>query len=75
MIGLAGVTPDTNGPTMPSVREPAESIKALTAGNVVDEAAERVVQRRATAEEPVTMRIRRRMQAVLMTATDKRMQI
>ncbi len=59
-VGLSGAQQE-GGPT---VAELAERIKSLRTGNVVEAAPQRTGQRVASAEEPVTVRIRRRTEAV-----------
>ncbi|MFO0967861.1 MAG: DEAD/DEAH box helicase family protein [Gemmataceae bacterium] len=49
----------------PSARELAEEIKALKAANTVETAPERDSQRQPAAEEPITVRIRRRLDPAL----------
>ncbi len=63
--GLAGRTPQATSEPLPSVAEVAESIKALRAAHTIEAAPERVGKSRGSAEEPVTARIRRRMEGVL----------
>lgn len=63
--GLAGKAPELgHGPQL-GVAELAERIKVLKAAHTIDAAPERVDRRRYSAEEPVTTRIRRRMESVL----------
>ena len=52
---------DESGPT---VSELADRIKALKAANTIDAAPQRVQRKHASAEEPVTARIRRRQEAM-----------
>ncbi len=62
---LSGVNPEPDTEAQPSVCELAEEIKALKAANSIGAMPERVGKRRSTAEEPVTARIRRRMETLL----------
>jgi len=62
--GLSGAGPNPDGEPHP-VAEVAERIKALKAANVVEAAPQRIGKRRGSAEEPVTARIRRKLEAVL----------
>jgi hypothetical protein len=55
--GLSQATPE---PGLPSVAELAERIKALKAAHTIDAAPERTASRCIAGEEPVTSRIRRR---------------
>ena len=57
--GLSGKAPEP-GTEPPSVSELAARIKALKAAHNIEAAPERVRQKQASAEEPVTARIRRR---------------
>ena len=57
--GLAGVPPE-DGAEPPNVAELAEKIKSLRAAHTVEAAPQREANRRLSAEEPVTARIRRR---------------
>src|SRR5205814_978048 len=62
--GLAGGSPESGSEPRPSTAELGERIKTLKAANTIDAAAARVGNRRSDAEEPVTVRIRRRMDAL-----------
>ena len=62
---LSGTNPSPDTEPRPSVSELAEQIKALKAANTIETTRERVGKRRSSAEEPVTARIRRRMDAIL----------
>ena len=62
--GLSGATPETGNETGPNVSELAERIKTLNAAHTIDATPERTAQRRSSAEEPVTARIRRMTEAV-----------
>jgi hypothetical protein len=62
----AGLSATAHEPTKadgPSVSELAEKIKTLKAAHTIEATAHRVRQKQATAEEPVTARIRRRTEA------------
>jgi hypothetical protein len=59
--GLAGVPPE-DGPEPPTVADLAERIKALKTGNAVEATPPRAAKRQASAEEPVTAKIKRREQ-------------
>lgn len=63
--GLSGTNQDPDTGTRPSVAELAGRIKSLKAATTIEAAPERSGQRCASAEVPVTTRIRRRMEAVL----------
>ena len=58
--GLSGAAPEQGGEAPPSVAELAERIKALKAAHTIEATPQRTGKRRASAEEPVTARIRRR---------------
>jgi hypothetical protein len=58
--GLSGAPAEPGTEPRLGVAELAERIKALKAANTVETPAERVQKRHAAAEEPVTVRIRRR---------------
>ncbi len=58
-------TAEPNGESLPSSSELAEKIKALRAAHTIEGAAERIRTGRGSAEEPVTARIRRRLDAIL----------
>lgn len=62
---LSGAAAEPQNDPLPSASELAEQIKALKAVHTIEGAPVRLRQRRSTAEEPVTTRIRRRMEAVL----------
>lgn len=66
---LSGKTPEPDTESPSKICELAERIKSLKAVNTVESGAQRVSTRHASAEEPVTARIRRRMGAVLATET------
>jgi N12 class adenine-specific DNA methylase len=53
----------TSDPSIPDSSELASRIKSLKAANTIEGTPERTERRRATAEEPVTSRIRRRTEA------------
>ncbi len=61
---LGGATAEPGTAPLPESSELAERIKALKAGHTI-EAAPRLGRSRGSAEEPVTARIRRRMEATL----------
>ncbi len=65
--GLSEAAPDPTTEPLPTVSELAEQIKALKAAHTIEASPERIGKRRSSAEEPVTARIRRRMEAVLGT--------
>ena len=69
--GLSGTAHQPEGEDGPSVSEISERIKTLKAANTIEATHERVGKRRASAEEPVTARIRRRMEATLSGKTIK----
>jgi hypothetical protein len=58
--GLSGTAPEPGAGAQFSVSELAERIKALKAAHTIEATAERTGKRRSFAEEPVTLRIRRR---------------
>ncbi len=62
---LSGTNPEPATEPQPSVSELADQIKALKAMNTIEGTPERTGKRRFTAEEPVTTRVRRRMEAIL----------
>ncbi len=62
---LSGMTPEPGTESQPSASELAQRINALKAANTADAMPERVGIRRSSVEEPVTSRIRRRMDAML----------
>jgi hypothetical protein len=66
--GLSGAAPEPNGEPLPGASEVAEQIKSLQAAHTIEAAPERTGIRRGSAEEPVTARIRRRLEAVLASA-------
>ena len=60
--GLSGTTPEPGAEPLPPAHETAERIKALKAAHSIEPAPQRHTARSlATAEEPVTARIRQRM--------------
>jgi hypothetical protein len=61
--GLSGAAPEPGTEPPLAVSELAARIKALKAAHTVEAAPQRVGQRRCSAEEPVTARIRRRSEA------------
>ena len=62
---LSGTNAEAGSEPQPSTSELAKQIKALKAAHTIDAMPERVGNRRSAAEEPVTARIRRRMEAML----------
>jgi N12 class adenine-specific DNA methylase len=60
--GLSATGHETGKVQGPSVSELAERIKAMKAANSVEAAPQRLGQKQSTAEEPITARIRRRME-------------
>jgi N12 class adenine-specific DNA methylase/SAM-dependent methyltransferase len=58
--GLSGAASEPGSEPQPTVAELAEQIKALRAANTIEATPERPGKRSASAEEPVTARIRRR---------------
>ena len=60
--GLSGAAPEQGADAPPTVAELAERIKTLKAAHTIEAAPQRTGKRRASAEEPVTARIRRREQ-------------
>jgi hypothetical protein len=67
---LSGTSPE-QGTESSSASELAERIKALKSTNTIDGKPERADKRRFSAEEPVTMRIRRRMQGIIVSEGDR----
>lgn len=63
--GLSGAAPEPDAAPLPEVPELAERIKALKAAHTIEGTPERIGKRRSSAEEPVTARIRRRIEAAL----------
>ena len=62
--GLSGAGHETGKDEGPSVSDLAEKIKAVKAANSIDAAPQRVRQKHSTAEEPITARIRRRVDSM-----------
>jgi N12 class adenine-specific DNA methylase len=60
--GLSGTAHQPDNDEGPSVSEMADKIKALKAANNIDATPQRCRQKHSTAEEPVTARIRRRVE-------------
>ena len=58
--GLSGATAEHGADALPTVAELAERIKTLGAAHTIEATPQRSGKRRASAEEPVTVRIRRR---------------
>ena len=63
--GLSDAVTEADGKPLPDVSELADQIKALKAAQAIEVAPQRIGKRRSSAEEPVTARIRRRMEAIL----------
>ncbi len=61
--GLSATHHDTSNESGPTVSELAESVKALKAANTIEATPQRDRQKRSTAEEPITARIRKRQEA------------
>jgi hypothetical protein len=61
--GLSSAGRENAGRDGPGVSELAEQIKALKAANSVESTPQRIVRRATSAEEPITVRIRRRHEA------------
>jgi N12 class adenine-specific DNA methylase len=66
--GLSGATHEPDKKDGPSIPELADRIKALKAANNIEAAPQRVRQKHSSAEEPITARIRRRTEALLVPA-------
>lgn len=64
-VALSGTAPEPTTEPSPTASELAEQIKAIQTSNRIEAAPERIGKRRSSAEEPVTARIRRRMEAIL----------
>ena len=62
---LSGTNPEPTSEPQASVSEIAERIKSLKSANLTEASSDRPGRRHSAAEEPVTARIRRRMEAVL----------
>lgn len=62
---LSGGGPEPSTEALPSVSELAAQIKTLKAAQTIEATPQRIGKRRGSAEEPVTARIRRRMEAIL----------
>jgi len=62
-VGLSGTASEPDKEKGPSVSELAERIKAIKAAHTIEAAPQRVRQKHSSAEEPVTVRIRRRGEA------------
>jgi N12 class adenine-specific DNA methylase len=61
--GLSATAHDASNENGPTVSELAERVKALKAANTIEATPQRVQSKQATAEEPITARIRRRQEA------------
>jgi hypothetical protein len=66
-LGLSDKASERNAEPLPSVSDLTEQIKALTAAHTIEAAPQRMGKSRGSAEEPVTARIRRKMEAMLAT--------
>jgi hypothetical protein len=64
-IALSGTAPQPTTEALPTAAELAAQIKAFQASYTIEAAPERIGQRRGSTEEPVTARIRRRLEAML----------
>ena len=62
--GLSGTTSEPGAEPLPGISELAQQIKALKATHTIEATPERVGKRRSSAEEPITARIRRRVEAI-----------
>ncbi len=65
---LCGTNPQPGIERQASVSELADQIKLLKAAHAIEPPSQRIGKRRGSAEEPVTTRIRRRMEAILTCA-------
>jgi len=61
--GLSATAHDASNENGPTVSELADSVKALKAANTIETTPQRVQSKQATAEEPITARIRKRQEA------------
>jgi len=61
--GLSATAHDASNENGPTVSELAERVKALKAANTIETTPQRVQSKQATAEEPITARIRKRQEA------------
>jgi len=59
-VGLSATPHDTDDKSGPTVSELADQIKAIKAANTIEVAPQRVQRKHASAEEPITARIRKR---------------
>ena len=64
-VALSGTAPEPTTEALPTAADLAGQIKALRAAQVIEAAPERIGKRPNSAEEPVTARIRRRLEATL----------
>jgi hypothetical protein len=70
-VCLSNGHPEPGTETRVDVSALAEQINTLKAAHSVESAPEHTCQRRATAEEPVTSRIRRRMAAEITAGSER----
>jgi hypothetical protein len=61
--GLSATAHDASNENGPTVSELADRVKALKAANTIEATPQRDRQKRLTAEEPITARIRKRQEA------------
>jgi hypothetical protein len=61
--GLSATAHDASNENGPTVSELAERVKALKAANTIETSSHRIQSKQATAEEPITARIRKRQEA------------
>ncbi|MFL5241548.1 MAG: DEAD/DEAH box helicase family protein [Gemmataceae bacterium] len=61
--GLSATAHDASNENGPTVSELADRVKALKAANTIEATPQRVQSKQATAEEPITARIRKRQEA------------
>jgi hypothetical protein len=62
-VGLSATAHDASNENGPTVSDLAEKVKALQAANTIEATPQRDRQKRSTAEEPITARIRKRQEA------------
>ncbi|MFZ1935269.1 MAG: DEAD/DEAH box helicase family protein [Thermoguttaceae bacterium] len=67
--GLSGRAPEPGSDSQPSVSELAEKIRAFKGAHSIEATPQRIRQKQSSAEEPVTARIRRRIEAVPVSDT------
>ena len=63
--GLSATAHDASNENGPTVSELADRVKALKAANTIETTPQRVQSKQATAEEPITARIRKRQEALI----------